>query len=151
MIPLMQAECVRAGWMTDAQFLEGLAVGSALPGPIATKMALYVGYAEAGPLGAAAAVVGVLLPSLVLMSALTGVVFRYRENPYVAGALSGVKPAVVGMLAFVVWELGPAGVTGLATTLVAVVAFGALVARVHPGVVIVAAMLVGALAFRGTS
>jgi len=148
MIPLMQAECVRAGWVTDEQFLEGLAAGSALPGPIATKMALYVGYVEAGPLGAAAAVLGVLLPSLVLMGALTGVLVRYREHPYVAGALSGVKPAVVGMLAFVVWDLGPSGVTGLATACLAVLAFAALVARVHPGIVMVLALLVGALAFR---
>jgi len=73
---------------------------------------------------------------------------RYRDNPYVAGALKGVKPAVVGMLAFVVWELGPTGVTGLATAVVAVIAFGALLAKVHPGVVMVAAMIVGAVAFR---
>jgi len=149
MIPLMQAECVTAGWVTEEQFLEGLAVGNALPGPIATKMALYVGYAEAGTLGAVAAVVGVLAPSLIMMSVLTGLILRYRENPWVAGALKGVKPAVVGMLAYVVWDLGPSGVTGYSTAVVAIVAFAALIARVHPGIVIVVAMLLGALAFRG--
>ncbi len=148
MIPLMQAECVKAGWVTDDQFLEGLALGNALPGPIATKMALFVGYTEGGFIGAVAAIVGVMAPSMILMSVLTGLVLRYRDNPYVAGALKGVKPAVVGMLAFVVWDLGPTGVTGYTTAVVAIVAFAALIAKVHPGVVMVVAMMLGALVFR---
>ena len=112
MIPLMQAECVDSGWVTEEQFLEGLALGNALPGPIATKMAVYVGWQEAGAPGLLAAVLGVTLPSLVLMGALTVLFFRLREQPVIAGILAGVKPAVIGMLAFVAWDLAPTGITG---------------------------------------
>ena len=149
MIPLMQAECVGAGWVTDEQFLEGLAVGNALPGPIATKMAIYVGWHESGLLGAAAALCGVVAPSVVLMGLLTALLLRYREHPMVVGAMKGVKPAVVGMLAFVAWDLAPAGITGLGGAVLAVLAFAALVAKLHPGLVMLGALLIGSLAFRG--
>lgn len=148
MIPLMQAECVNAGWVTDEQFLEGLAIGNALPGPIATKMALYIGYHEAGSLGAAAALGGVLAPSLILMALLGGLVLRYRDNPWVAAGLKGVKPAVIGMLAFVAWDLAPSGITGAAGAVIAALAFAALIAKVHPGIVMVGAMALGTLVFR---
>lgn len=149
MIPLMQTECVGAGWVTEEQFLEGLAAGNALPGPIATKMALYVGWIEGGVPGAVAAIAGVLAPSVLLMSLLTAVILRYREHPVMAGALAGVKPAVVGMLAWTAFDLAPTGITGLAGGLVAVVAFAALVAKIHPGLVMVGAMAFGAVALRG--
>ena len=149
MIPLMKAECVGQGWLTDDQFMEGLAAGNALPGPISVKMAIYVGWLEAGPMGALSAVIGVTAPSALLMVALTALVLKYREHPVVAGGLRGVKPAVVGMLAWVAWDLAPSGITGAAGALLAVAAFAALVLRVHPGIVMVGAMAFGAVALRG--
>lgn len=148
MIPLMQAECVRSGWVTEEQFLEGLAAGNALPGPIATKMALYVGWHQAGLGGAAAAFAGVLTPSTVLMGVLGAFLLKNREHPWVAAALRGVKPAIVGMLAWVAWDLAPSGIQGWAGVLIAVAAFAVLVLRVHPLFVIVGAAAVGIAAFR---
>ena len=148
MIPLMQAECVGAGWVTEEQFLEALAAGNALPGPIATKMALFVGFKEAGALGAAVAFGGVLLPSSALMALLGGLLLRHRDTPWVAAALAGVKPAIVGMLAWTAWDLAPSGVQGWAGALIAVLAFAFLVLRVHPLFVIVGAALVGVVVFR---
>jgi chromate transporter len=148
MLPLMQAECVRQGFVTDEQFIEGLAVGNSLPGPISTKMALYVGYQDSGVAGALAATAGVLAPSTVLMAALTVVLLRNRDNPYVAGALKGVKPVIVGMLAFVAVDLAPSGIASWFGAILAVAAFAALLARVHPGVVIAVAAVIGALALR---
>lgn len=148
MIPLMQAECVGAGWVTDEQFLEGLAVGNSLPGPITTKMAMYIGYNEAGWGGAFFATVGLLIPSTVLMALLVTFLLRYREHPYVAGALRAVKPVVVGMLAWVAWDLAPSGVRDLTTALLAVIAFVALVGKMHPALVIASAAAFGALALR---
>lgn len=149
MLPLMQGECVRSGWVSDEQFLEGLAIGQALPGPIATKMAVYVGYTEAGLPGALAALAGVVLPSVVLMVAISTVLIRYREHPVIAAALRGVKPAVVGMLAFVAWDLAPTGVQGAGTAAIALLAFAALVAKVHPAIVMAAAMGIGIGFLRG--
>lgn len=148
MIPLMQTECIGAGWVNEEQFIEGLAAGNALPGPISSKMAVYVGFHEAGVAGAVAALIGVVLPSALLMGMLGALLVRHREHPYVMAALKGVKPAIVGMLFFVAWDLAPTGIVGLGGALLAVAAFAALVMRVHPGVVILASVVVGVLAFR---
>jgi chromate transporter len=148
-IPLMETECVDSGWVTHEQFLEGLAAGNALPGPISTKMALYVGWHEAGWSGAAAAFAGLTLPSSVLMLALSALIIRYRDHPVVEGGLRGVKPAVIGMLVFVAYEMAPAGLTSAATAMLAVGAFALLWFRVHPGLVMIGALSLGALVLRG--
>ena len=52
MIPLVQAEVVdHRGWLTNEQFVDVLAAGNSLPGPISTKMAVYIGYQTGGALG----------------------------------------------------------------------------------------------------
>ncbi len=150
-LPLMQRECVHAGLIDEASFLEGLAAGQALPGPIATKMAVWVGWQHAGLPGAIAGLVGMALPSAILMVALGALLVRYREHPAVAGALRGVKPAIVSMLLFTAWELAPAGLTGLGTGLVAGAALLALILQVHPGWVIAVAAAAGAFALRDAS
>ena len=148
MIPLIQHQCVQAGWLTESEFLEAYAAANALPGPISTKMALYIGYHEAGVFGAMSAFAGVLLPSSLLMALLTGVLLRHKEHPWVIGALKGAKPAVIGMLVFVAWRLAPAGLHGYGAWMLALGAFAALLARVHPAFVMVGAMLAGILLFR---
>ena len=145
MLPLMQAEVVDSGWLTDEQFLEGLAVGNALPGPIATKMAVYVGWERAGVFGAAAALFGVMAPSAGLMLGLAAVLTRFRDHDLVKGALAGAKPAVVGMLFFVAVSLTPGGIKDWRGALIGIAAFAALYANVHPALVMVAAVLIGML------
>lgn len=148
-IPLMKEECVGAGWVTEEQFLEGLAVGNALPGPIATKMALWVGWQEAGLTGAAVALIGLLLPSTTLMAIFGGVLLRYRGHPVIAAALEGLKPAIVGMLFFVAWDLAPSGIRDNAGFVLAVASFLALWWKVPPALVVLAAMVVGVAISRG--
>lgn len=149
MIPLMQAECVQAqGWMTDEQFLEALAVASALPGPIAVKMSVMVGLQAAGLPGAAAALLGVVVPSVTLMSALAGLLIQFRQAPALTGAMRAVQPAVIGLLAWTVVSLAPDGIRSLSGALIAGGALAALLLKVHPAVVIVAAMGLGALFLR---
>ena len=59
MVPLLQVECVeKGGWITESEFLEVLAMSAALPGPLALKVAAYVGHKEAGLGGAAMALLG---------------------------------------------------------------------------------------------
>jgi len=145
MLPLMQREVVGSGWLTDEEFLEGLAMGNALPGPISTKMAVYVGWDEGGPLGALAAFVGVSAPSAVLMLGLVAVLVRFKDHDLVKGALAGAKPAVVGMLFFVAVSLSPGGVKHWQGALLAVASFAALYLNVHPAFVMIAAVLIGML------
>jgi len=137
------------GWISEAEFLDALAMCNALPGPIAIKLAALVGYKAGGFSGAAAALVGVSAPAVCLMGALSALYLRHREHPSVVGALQAVRPVVVGMLAWVVVSLIPTGVTSLGGAALAVVAFAALALGVHPAVVVAIAMGGGAAFFRG--
>ncbi len=108
MIPLIQVEVVELrGWLTRDAFLDAFAFGNALPGPIATKLAGYVGYQVAGPLGAAVGLFGVTVPTILAMLALAGAYARFRGNPLVQRFLAGVRPVVVALLALVVWDFAP--------------------------------------------
>lgn len=94
-------------WMTNSQFAEMLAIGNALPGPIATKLAVSIGYQVAGPVGAVSALLGVVLPSIILMLSLYHVLLAYKSNPYVAGMIRGVRPIVIVLLVLLIMDLIP--------------------------------------------
>lgn len=149
MIPLMQAECVDAkAWVTDEQFIDALAAASALPGPIAVKMSIMVGAQTAGVPGAIAAFIGVVVPSVTLMSLLAGILLQYRQAPLVSGAMRAVQPVVIGLLAWTVISLAPDGIRSLSGAFLAAGALVALMLKVHPAVVIVVAMGLGAAFLR---
>jgi chromate transporter len=106
-------------------------------------MALYVGWHDGGALGAGVALLGLLLPSSMLMAAAVALLMRHRNHPWVAAALEGLKPAIVGMLFFVAWDLAPAGVRTPSMAVVAVLSFVALAWKVNPAIVVLVALGVG--------
>ena len=103
-IPLIEHEVVsRYGWMTTSEFSEVLALGNALPGPIATKMAGYIGFEIGGVFGAVVAIFATVAPSLFLMIVLLRIIYRYKDTPKVKRLSKIVLPAVtilMGTLAF---------------------------------------------------
>lgn len=155
-IPLYEHEVVeRFGWMTQEEFGRALAFGNSLPGPIATKMAAYVGYQVAGWGGAAAALAGVVLPTAVLMVALFAMLSRYSDHPMVRGAISGVRPVVFVMLAMLAmdfarfaFERGPAPYTFVPFAIAAGYFIAAHYFGVHPVWGVAGSMIIGALVLR---
>lgn len=108
MLSLIQNEIVvRHGWMTGSEFADIVAISQITPGPIAINSATYVGYtvgAQAGTtwgglLGAAIATVAVCLPALTIMLLLTRFFMRLRNNRLIEGAMRGMRPVVIGMIA----------------------------------------------------
>lgn len=149
-IPLVRVECVdRYRWMTEEQFLDMLAFGSSLPGPIAVKLAAQVGFQVAGWGGCAVALLALNGPPIAMMLGLGALYARGRELPAVAGALAAVRPVMVGLLAFTAWSLAPDGIRDLRSGILALLAFAALVLKIHPAIVIAAAFAIGALFLRG--
>ena len=157
MIPLIQEEVVELQeWLTHDEFLDAFAFGNALPGPIATKMAGYVGFKVAGIAGAATAVVGVAVPTVVAMLMLGGVYLRFRDSPVFENFLGGVRPVVIALLAMVVWEFAPRAFgtpdRWLSNWTAWILAIGAFVLsvrfNVHPAWLIVAGGALGLMGFR---
>lgn len=149
-IPLVQIEAVdNFRWMTVEEFADVLAMGNALPGPIATKMAGYVGYRVAGLLGAAVAVTGLILPSLIAMLVLLRLMTRFKDLPQIGGMIRGVRPVVIVLLLLLVLEMWPKSVTSVTTVAIGVLSFAAIYfLKVHPAVVVVAALAFGAIVLK---
>ncbi len=102
---LMQRETVAAGWMQPDEFADGMALGNALPGPIAPQVSAFVGYKLAGTAGAIAAVSGTVLPTTILMLVVVIYFFSYKDLPVVKAMIMGVRPFVVGLLAWTTYDM----------------------------------------------
>lgn len=100
MLSLIQQEVVvQNGWITNAQFTDIVAISQMTPGPIAINSATYIGYEVAGVWGSILATVAVCLPSFFIMMLVTRFYLKMRGNRYVAGAMQGMRPVLIGMIA----------------------------------------------------
>ncbi len=105
MVLLIQSEVVDLhGWLSNAEFLDAFAFGNALPSPIATKLAAFTGYHVAGWPGAFAALLGVAGPTAALVILAAGLFMSRRNNPVLKAIIAGVRPVVVALLLYVVWD-----------------------------------------------
>lgn len=97
-IPLIQQVVVSEyGWVTQKEFIDSIAMGQVTPGPILISAA-FIGYKVAGLMGALSATVGIFLPPVVLMLVATHGLEKIKSSEWVAAALKGIRPAVVGMI-----------------------------------------------------
>ncbi|MDN4072200.1 chromate transporter [Fictibacillus terranigra] len=140
-IPLVHKEVVeKFKWMNDEEFGDVLALGNALPGPINTKMAGYIGYRVAGLTGMLTALLSSILPTILLMIVLLTSLAQYKDKPWVQGMTKGVLPVVAVMLAVLTWQFFTSAKKGLGMKLSLIhVAAGILLLqllKVHPAVLI---------------
>jgi chromate transporter len=98
MMSMIMAEGAKLS-ITTAQLADLNALDMIIPGPIAINAATYIGYLHSGFWGSLTATIGVILPSFVLVVIIMHFINRYRENKVMDGALSGIKPAAVGLIA----------------------------------------------------
>ncbi|MCC3648583.1 chromate transporter [Cytobacillus oceanisediminis] len=104
-IPLVHKEVVdKYKWMDTDEFGDVLALGNALPGPIATKMAGYIGYRVGGILGMVTALAATMVPTIVLMIILLTALNTFKDQPWVTGMTKAVVPVVAVMLATLTWD-----------------------------------------------
>lgn len=101
MLPLIQFELVEHyHWVTSAEFANMVAVSQMTPGPIGINCATYAGYlASGGVPGSLVATVAVVLPSFIIMLIVAKMLAKFKNNVYVEGALRGLRPVVVGLIA----------------------------------------------------
>ena len=96
MIPLIQNEAVeKRKWVTDDDILEVIAIAESTPGPIAINSATFVGYRAAGILGSVCATLGVVLPSFVIILAISFVLKEFQDLKPVQYAFMGIRAGVL--------------------------------------------------------
>ena len=106
MLPLIQIEVVNKGWLANEAVVNFIAVSESTPGPFAINMATYVGSEMGGILGAACATLGVVMPSFIIILIVAKCYDRFKNSKLVKGAMSGLKPAVIGMIGTAVLSIG---------------------------------------------
>jgi chromate transporter len=87
------------GWVRKEDYLEGLALAQLAPGPLAAQLAIYLGYARAGVLGATAVGVAFVLPSFLMVLGLSAAYVRFGGLPWMQGMFYGIGAAVIGIIA----------------------------------------------------
>jgi chromate transporter len=106
-IAVMHQELVeRRRWISERRFLHALNYCMLLPGPEAQQLATYIGWLMHGTRGGLAAGALFVLPSLVLLIALSWIYMVWGGTPLVAGILYGIKPAVTAVVLFAAWRIG---------------------------------------------
>jgi len=98
-IPLMRAEVVdHYHWFSNEQFGDALALSNTLPGPIAPKMAAYVGFHVGGAAGAVVGVIAAVAPTAVAIVVLANILLSFKDAPRMKSMLAIAKPIVVVLL-----------------------------------------------------
>ena len=98
MLPLIQEQVLGRNWATEEELIHFIAVSESTPGPFAINMATYIGSVQGGVLGSACATLGVVLPSFIIILIVARCYDKFRQSKLVKGCMSGLKPAVVGLI-----------------------------------------------------
>jgi len=107
MLPILQREVVeKKGWATDEELTDYFAVGQCTPGIIAVNTATFIGYKYKGVTGGVLATLGVVFPSLIIITAIAAFLSNFADLPVVRHALAGINAAVVALIASSVVKLG---------------------------------------------
>ena len=99
MIPMIEDQIVGKGWMTDAQLTDFIAISETTPGPFAINISTFVGSQTGGIFGAICSTIGVILPSFIIILLVAIILSKFLKNRFVKGALNGVKPVIVALIA----------------------------------------------------
>lgn len=105
MIPLIQQEVVANQWLTITQLTDFIGVAESTPGPFAINIATFVGMETAGILGAFITTLAVILPSFIIILVIAKAFTNFQSNKWVQGALFGMRPVVIGLIASAVFIL----------------------------------------------
>lgn len=160
-IPFLQRLGPATGWFDQALITDMIAISESTPGPLAVNMATYVGCHVSGFLGGVMATMGVMAPSVIIVSVLARCLTRLRGSRAMDAAFYGLRPAVTGLIAaaglgviqtaMLHWDLYRA--TGVLTDLVvlpkviffAVIFFAIRKWKLHPTLYIAVAAVAGIL------
>lgn len=97
-LPFLSRMGEKYGWFSQEELANMLAVSESTPGPIGVNMATYVGNTAGGVFAGALATIALVLPSYLVILMVSKIMNRYHDNPLVQGAMTGLRPASVGMI-----------------------------------------------------
>ncbi len=99
MIPIIQDELTKRGWMKEEELPDIIALSQSAPGVLAVNMSIFSGYKLRGLKGSIAATIGSVLPSFLIILLIAMFLSGYQDNPYVIRAFNGIRPVVISLIA----------------------------------------------------
>ena len=145
MLPILQREVVeKKHWATDADLTDYYAIGQCTPGVIAVNTATFIGYKYKGIIGGILTTLGVVFPSLIIITLIAAFLSNFAHIPAVQHALAGVNACVVALIASSVIKLGKSTVKdGPTVGIFLVVLALAFFVGLSPAILIVCAGVLG--------
>lgn len=126
MLPMLRKEVVEANkWATEEEILDYYAIGQCTPGIIAVNTATFIGYNEAGILGGIFATLGVIAPSIVIISLIAAFVSGFADFPIVQNAFAGIRSCVVVLIFSTVFDMAKKTLKDKITWILFIVALAA--------------------------
>lgn len=146
MLPMLRREIVEnKKWASEDELLDWFAIGQSTPGVISVNTATFVGYYQLGVAGAIAATIGVVFPSVVIITVLAALIQGFYDYPLVGHALAGISAAVAVLIFNTIVNLWKKGVRDIWGGVLFGAAFAAALFFDVPSVVIIISAVVLAL------
>lgn len=145
MLPILQREVAeKKKWATDEEIMDYFAIGQCTPGVIAVNTATFIGQKHKGIIGGIVATLGVVFPSLVIISLLAGVIEAFSHLAWVQHAFAGVRVCVCVLIINAVVKLFKKAVVDLKTLLIfLIVALGSTFTGISPVIFVVISAVIG--------
>ena len=142
MMPMLQKELIeKKHWLTEEDLIDYYAVGQSTPGIIAVNVATFVGYRQAGILGGIIATLGIISPSIIIITILAGTINSISDYPYVQAALKGINVAVAALLTSVIVKFAKKTIKNVWNVLYMFVAFALIFFFKVPSYIVILATL----------
>ena len=147
MMPIMQRELIeKRGWITEEELIDYFAIGQSTPGIIAVNVSTFVGYKRLGVLGGIIGTLGVVTPSLVIITLLAGAISSIDKYPLAQKALKGINVAVAALLTSVIVKFSKKSIKNLWNALFMLLAFVLIYFfKVQSVWIIISALVIGCL------
>ena len=99
MIPIIERELTRRGWMKEEELPDVIALAQSAPGVLAVNVSIFTGYKLRGVKGSIAATIGAVLPSFLIILAIAMFISNFQDQPLVIKIFKGIRPVVVSLIA----------------------------------------------------
>lgn len=124
MLPMIEREVVtKHNWATMEEVMDYFAISQCTPGVIAVNTATFIGFRQKGVIGGIVATLGVITPSIIIISLIATVLQTFYDNKYVKAAFQGIGVAVCAVLVQAIIKIGKSGIVDVFAAIVAVASF----------------------------
>ena len=145
MLPMIQKEIVEEKkWATEEEVLDYYAVGQCTPGIIAVNTATFIGYKVQGIIGAIVATLGVVFPSLIIITIIAALLKNFASYAIIQHAFSGIRVVVIALIISAILKLAKTSIKNYITLIIAILAFISVAfVNLSPSYIVVVAACVG--------